>query len=667
MRKLRFIIVDDHKPGTFAWKRFLAGCFFALSIVLIGTAFVGALGESPPPSDPTAKDRIGSVGLTLTIPVTPVEPTSPQTEQMSGREQPASTPTLVGAHDSHSSPSPAIAAPTTPPPTDTSHSTYGPSDTPSPPPSPCPSPTDTPTLVIPDSPTPMGSDQVQETPSEPPTETAIPLPSPSPQSTATETEHTPTNGAQPATPTPTASIAGDLDSPTMTNTPQAPDKPPTPVPTSIPLPDDITIFGAEVNRGYVDRVVGYAQDAGISWVRYNGILWDEVEQTKGIRNWSNIADVEGELRQLKQAGIAPVVIIRGTPAWAQKVASTSCGSPIREDELGTFASFVRDAVIRYSTSEYGVRYWELWNEPDVDPTLIQGQPMPYGCWGDLQDPFYGGRYYAEMLKKVYPAIKRADPYARVLLGGLLLDCDPSSAAECPPGRFLEGILQNDGGSFFDIVSYHGYAYYGYWESEKRDWDLDLPKWKHRGGAMLGKLDFIRQTLDAYRLKKPVMVTEIGLLCNDSICLNYQFEQEQSNYAVRTYVRALANGLLGASWYTLNYGGWMEAGLLDKNQSPRQAYHTIKFLAHRLTGATFERKYISSDGSLERYAFRKGTISYEFLWTNQQALSQDFPLPSGTQAVFRFGRASGGNGYESIELQNQPTLSVGYDPIMIEIQ
>jgi hypothetical protein len=37
---------------------------------------------------------------------------------------------------------------------------------------------------------------------------------------------------------------------------------------------------------------------------------------------------------------------------------------------------------------------------------------------------FGGEYYGNMLKIVYPAIKSADPQAQVLVGGLLLDCDP---------------------------------------------------------------------------------------------------------------------------------------------------------------------------------------------------------------------------------------------------
>ena len=94
---------------------------------------------------------------------------------------------------------------------------------------------------------------------------------------------------------------------------------------------------------------------------------------------------------------------------------------------------------------------------------------PFGCWGDLDDPYYGGRYYSEMLKVAYPTIITADPNAQVMVGGLLLECDPVNPPEvtsgsgelkdCTSDKFLEGILENDGGEYFDGVSVHAYDFY----------------------------------------------------------------------------------------------------------------------------------------------------------------------------------------------------------------
>ena len=42
----------------------------------------------------------------------------------------------------------------------------------------------------------------------------------------------------------------------------------------------------------------------------------------------------------------------------------------------------------------------------------------------------------------------------------MLDCNPTHplpGTDCLTGKFFEGILQNGGAEYFDVVSYHGYA------------------------------------------------------------------------------------------------------------------------------------------------------------------------------------------------------------------
>jgi hypothetical protein len=270
----------------------------------------------------------------------------------------------------------------------------------------------------------------------------------------------------------------------------APNQPVPPPPS--PAQGRPSVFGVEINRGHVAAVAARAEEARVSWVRYNSILWPEVEGSRGARDWSKLKGVEEELRTLSARGMTPMVIVRGTPGWAQKVPGSTCG-PINADALGAFADFMRELVARYSAPPYNVKYWELGNEPDVDPGLVPGN-SPFGCWGDESDPYYGGGYYAEMLKQVYPAVKRADRNAQVVLGGVLLDCDPTNppaGKSCKPSLFLEGILRNGGANAFDIVSYHAYSY---WNAAQTDNDLEQSSWRHRGGALLGKLDFIRSVL-----------------------------------------------------------------------------------------------------------------------------------------------------------------------------
>jgi hypothetical protein len=410
-------------------------------------------------------------------------------------------------------------------------------------------------------------------------------------------------------------------------------------------------IGVEITRNGVRGTAPRAKELGVSWVRYNGIQWPAVEQTQGNRDWAALSGVEAELQALAAQGLTTHVIIRGTPGWAQKVAGAQCG-PIREDALDDFATFMGEVVTRYSQPPYNVKYWELGNEPDVDPALIDPE-MPFGCWGDQNDPYYGGGYYATMLKQVYPAIKAADPAAQVIIGGLLLDCDPTNPPEgqdCKPSKFLEGILRNGGGSVFDIVAYHAYPY---WDASLNDWELEHPKWNHRGGSLLGKLSFIRQTLAQYSVSKPVLMNEGGLLCY-ATCPEAALRDAQATYAVRMYARSIAYGLLGATWFTLDGPGWRQGGLLDASNNPRPAYEAIKFMTSLLNGASYARR-ISDDG-LEGYSFRKENTTYWVYWTNDGS-TRSIPAPAGTEAVYsRMGQP----------LTAGTTLSVGGEPIYVQV-
>jgi hypothetical protein len=207
-----------------------------------------------------------------------------------------------------------------------------------------------------------------------------------------------------------------------------------------------SIFGVEITKnGFMDE----AASAGNHWLRYNGLLWSEVQPISSTEYlWEKNQTMETDLQAAAENGMEVILIVRSTPAWTQKYPGYFCGPPA---DLVAFSNFMRQVVKRYSIPPYNVKYFEIWNEPDVDPYQHAFTPThQYGCWGDLSDPYYGGGYYGEMLRVVYPAMKAANPSVNLVLGGLLLDCDPRSIG---PGfclseektkapKFFEGILRN---------------------------------------------------------------------------------------------------------------------------------------------------------------------------------------------------------------------------------
>jgi len=330
------------------------------------------------------------------------------------------------------------------------------------------------------------------------------------------------------------------------------------------------------------------EESGAYWFRRNVLLWSEVEPQEGMRNWEMLSKLEEELSKSSQFGLEVILIIQGTPAWAQMISGSTCG-PILTEKLDVFADFMHELVTRYSAPPYNVRYWELGNEPDVDPTLVPSDSR-FGCWGDQTDLNYGGGYYAQMLKAVYPQIKAADPDAQVLVGGLLMDCNPLFPGEgraCKPTRFIEGVLANGGGEFFDGISFHAYDYYtGPYTYRNDNWQSSSAI---TGPVLVAKANYLRNLLDTYEISdKFLMNTEFGLLCgrdgSEPECQNEEFQLSKASYAIQANANALKEGLKANVWYSLS--GWRGTGLVDEQMIPLPVYDAYAFNSVRLNQAVF---------------------------------------------------------------------------------
>ena len=333
-----------------------------------------------------------------------------------------------------------------------------------------------------------------------------------------------------------------------------------------------------------------------------------------------MAGLESELQNASGKGIQVVLIVRSTPEWARKIAGSgpSCG-PISQDKLPAFGSFMHALVARYSVPPYNVKYWEMWNEPDFP--IITGDQI-YGCWGDSSDAYYGGGYYAEMLKAVYPQIKAADAQAQVLVGGLLLDCDPRPGAGCATvghnavqPKFLEGILRNNGGPYFDGVSFHAYDYYigqlGRYNNP--NWSS---AWNTTGPAFIAKAQFIQSVLSQYSVTgKFLMDTELALLYT-TFSYDPTFETTKANYVAQSYAAAIAQGLRANIWYSVL--GWRNSGLLNPDLSPRPAYTAFKFSRSELRDAAYTDDITTVDiggiSGVKGYKFQRGDRRIWILWS-----------------------------------------------------
>ncbi len=412
-----------------------------------------------------------------------------------------------------------------------------------------------------------------------------------------------------------------------------------PLPTPTPAPPAQSIYGTDLEllsaRGGLTQVI----TTNSAWVRGIEISWNAVEPNPGARNWNTLARVENELITAAQNGLTALVIVSDTPAWARQFQGIACG-PIHVDHLAAFGSFFQEVVARYSQPPYEVKYWEIWNEPDIGLDSVPPRSK-FGCWGDKNDPYYGGGQYGEMLKAVYPQVKNADPEAQVLVGGLLLDCNPANPPEtapgvykdCSSGNFLRGILENGAGDFFDGVSFHAYDYYyaALGDYRNPNWHSS---WDKTGPVLIAKTRFLKNLLAEYGVQDKILLnTELALLCGrdgkEGICQTLAFNTTKANYLAQAYTAAQAEGLEANLWYSLL--GWRGSGLVRVNLNPLPAFTAYQFGADVLAQAAYWGA-ITDYPQVRGYRFNRTGTELWVLWS-LTAEPQTVLLPNYPAAVY----------------------------------
>jgi hypothetical protein len=376
------------------------------------------------------------------------------------------------------------------------------------------------------------------------------------------------------------------------------------------------------------------------WTRFDKFHWDVAEPQRTdppTYDWSQV-DAAG-LENAGASGIRTIAIVLFAPGWAQKYPPSACG-PIAEEALEHFGQFMNAAVSRYSQPPYNIHDWELGNEPDVDRNLV-GSRSGFGCWGEADDPYYGGGYYAEMLKVVYPQIKAADPEANVIIGGLLLDCDPDNPPEKSPGvpencvqaRFLEGILLNGGGDYFDGVSFHSYDYYS--NEIGKYYNVNWHSASGTTGPVLtAKTRFLRNVLESNGYPdKFLLNTELALICGtdgkEPECKTEEYTASKAYYVAQATATGLAEGLDANVWYSLR--GWRGSGLVDNKLNPNPAYQAFLFTIEQLDRAAFQGEITSFPG-VKGYEFQKDGGRTWILWS-QDRQPHVAALPEAPAAIF----------------------------------
>jgi hypothetical protein len=222
-------------------------------------------------------------------------------------------------------------------------------------------------------------------------------------------------------------------------------------------PLGINVFlNQEVEEAKRERSVQMIADAGFHWIRQE-FPWEDIEiHGKGdFVDRRNDLDGDGEpdpvdawakydhiVRLAEDYDLDVIARLSNPPSWTRALTDT-IGPYAPPDDLTDWGDFVHTTVSRYRGR---IRYYQLWNEPNVYPE-----------WGERPvDPVA----YTELLCEGYRRAKEADPNAVIISGALAptVDLHP----EPGPGRgmndfvFLQRMYDAGAADCFDILSVNDY-------------------------------------------------------------------------------------------------------------------------------------------------------------------------------------------------------------------
>ena len=396
-------------------------------------------------------------------------------------------------------------------------------------------------------------------------------------------------------------------------------------------------------------------ESNTTWLRTR-VNWNSIEPVKTeppTYNWS-VADSTLAAAREDMGGFELIVTLETAPDWAAEEPQ----KPLYENHVDDYVQFVQALVERYDgdgiddapTSPI-ITYWEIYNEPDRNE-----------WWG------YAGDDFADLLKEVYPAVKAANPNAKVVFPGIAYDFFEDQNGPFVRS-FFPDVLANGAKDYFDVMNFHSYpAFYPNWT-------------QNQGPGLYEKAAAIRSIMNTYNVQKPIIVTEAGWYSNDVGGGDDDIPgspESQTRYVVELFTQSMAADIDVMIWWLLYDLGHFESGLVTNDSPPtkKAAFTTFQATIDELSTAHFVRKLNDSesgDMKMEVYQFEDFVYQRDVYvaWMNPVNTTVTKPLSiSASQATIRdsitgnvLGNVSDG---EDGHVDGRITVTVGASPIYVEV-
>ena len=298
-----------------------------------------------------------------------------------------------------------------------------------------------------------------------------------------------------------------------------------PVAPAVTSPFGINVFlEQEADPAKRELAVQMAAAAGYHWLRQE-FPWEDIEihgkgdfEDRRHEPYRSAWDKYDQIVALaEQYDMELIVRLSNPPAWS-RAAGDDAGTYAPPDDFQDYADFVAAVVERYRGR---VRYYQLWNEPNIYPE-----------WGNQP---VSPEEYTALLKAGAAAARAADPDVVIIAGALASTIDLDGTVN--PGRnfndllFLQRMYDAGAADAFDVMATQGYGL----------WSGPTDHRMHPRVMNFGRVQFIRDLMvqngDAH---KPIWISEMNWNAVPDDVADKRFGQvtlaQQARYLPLAYAR-----------------------------------------------------------------------------------------------------------------------------------
>jgi len=310
-------------------------------------------------------------------------------------------------------------------------------------------------------------------------------------------------------------------------------------------------------KGLIDENLKLIQQSGATAIR-DELYWADVEKEKGVFSIPKGMEAwDAELQHAAEMGIPPLIILcYANPNYDKG------GYPLSDEALEGYAKYCEFIVSHFKGK---VKFYEVWNEWDGGCGMHE---IPGTAEG-----------YAKLLKKVYPRIKKADPEATVLGGGLAGD---------GLNGWLDKIAKFDIFGSMDGFSIHPYSYV-------RPGEAHFPE------AMIERPKKVQEVISKYTGGRivPIYATETGY--PNTTSQRGSTPEETAQFLARSYLLARTiPWFKGMWWYDFQDDGIhfddneSNFGIVRPDLTPKSAYYALQSIASLISKATYVGRVETTD-------------------------------------------------------------------------